>query len=56
MILLIQVVFARLIDDTNLLESGRYFVRNDLINLAQLQRSRIALVPDANHALPFSLH
>jgi hypothetical protein len=52
----IQVVFARLINDANLTESGCCFVRNNLINLAQVQRSRVSLVSDANHVLRFALH
>jgi len=52
----VQVIFARLIDDANLMESGRCFVWDDLINLAQLQRCRVALVPYADDELGFAFH
>jgi hypothetical protein len=55
-ILRVQVVLAGLVDDANLMEPGRGFVRDDLINLAQLQRRRVALVPDADDELSFTFH
>jgi len=45
----IKIVFARLVDDPNLMELGGCIISDDLIKLPQLERSSIVLILDANH-------
>jgi len=54
----IEVVLARFVDDPKLVELGRGIVGNSLIELAQLKRCRVSLILNANYELRFgfSLH
>lgn len=47
----VQIVFAGLVDHPNLMALRARFVREDLINLARLQGSRVTLVANANDVL-----
>ena len=52
----IHVVFAGLVDDSNLMMFYTYLIRENLINPAQLQGSGIAPVANANGELWFRFH
>ena len=55
-LLRVQVVFARLIDDANLMMLQAHFVWEDLIYLAQFQGRGIALVAYADDEMCFAFH
>jgi hypothetical protein len=52
----VQVVFARLIDDANLMMRQGRFVWDYLINLAQLKGGSVASVAYADDELCFAFH
>jgi hypothetical protein len=53
----VKVIFTRLIDYSNLVELNGSFIGNNLIELSQLERSRKALVLNADDELRFrTLH
>jgi len=55
-LLRVQVVFAGLIDDANLMMLQAHFVWEDLIYLAQFQGRGIALVAYADDEMCFAFH
>jgi len=48
----IKVVFARLVDDAQLPVTGSLPIRQDLVDLAPLQRDLVALVSQTEYQLP----